>query len=195
MGSRGMLGWAVSRVVLPMAGLAVLLRVLVAEENYPQPRAFQQYPPPDGLLPSQEKYVAWAGDHIAWVIRGASIRSIRFKAVALVSGASAIAITLAVAVHAPGWVPAVLGSLAALGQYVQGLSHDREQCQLDHQEAVRLQKELRDFSTDAGELRGHRLQERFKQFREAFERIKEEYGAEIFKVRGQDPPQIGSGSS
>ncbi|MEV5707063.1 hypothetical protein [Actinoallomurus sp. NPDC052274] len=174
-----------------MIGVVTLLRVSVTEEYRPDPRAFPRYEPPDGLLPSQEKYVVWAGDHTDWVIRGARIRSIRFKAVALASGVLALAVTLAVAVRAPTWVPASLGFLAAVGQYVQGLSRDREQSQIAHQAAVRFQKALRDFTTDAGELSGERLRERFKEFRQTFERIKEEYGPQIFKVRGQDPPQIG----
>lgn len=187
-------GLAVARVVLPVVGIIVLSRVLLSEEWKPTPSVFPRFEPPDDLLPSQEDYVTWAGDHVAWVIRGARVRSVRFLVVAVVSGMSALAITLAVALHAPAWVSAVLGFIAAAGQFVQGLSRDREQSHLAHQEAVRLQKALRDFHIDAGELSGHRLRERFKEFKQDFDRVKEEYGLEAFKVRGQEPPQIGAGS-
>lgn len=194
MSSRGVLGRTVSQIALSMAGIILLSRVLLAEEWKPDPGAFTRYEPPGGLLPSQEDYVSWAGDHVAWVIRRARVRSARFLVVVVVSGMSALAITLAVAVHAPTWVSAVLGFIAAAGQFVQGVSRDREQSHLAHQEAVRFQKALRDFHIDAGELSGHRLRERFKEFKQDFDRIKEEYGLEAFKVRGQEPPQIGGGS-
>lgn len=195
MGRRGGPIRAASHIGLFVAWVVVLLRVLAVEASpRPDPRAFQRYEPPGGLLPSQEEYVDWAGNHIAWMIRGAKVCSVRFKVVALVSGMSALAITLAVAVHAPTWVSAVLGFIAAAGQFAQGLNRDREHSQLAHQAAVRLQRVLRDFHTDAGELSGQRLRERFKEFKQAFEGIKDEYGVEAFKVRSQDPPQIGDGS-
>ncbi|MCX5238857.1 hypothetical protein OG824_27005 [Streptomyces prunicolor] len=136
----------------------------------------------------------WAGDHIAWVIRVARTRSIRFTVVALVSGLSALAVTLAVAVSAPPWAPALLGFIAAAGQFLQGLIRDREQSHLGHQLAIKLQKALRDFHTDVGELSDWQLRERFKEFRQAFEEIREQHGSEILKVRGQDPPRIGESS-
>lgn len=136
----------------------------------------------------------WAGDHIAWVIQIARVRSIRSNIVAMVSGVSALAITLAVAVHAPTWVAAALGFVAAVGQFFEGRSRDREQSQIGHQAAVRLQKTLRDFHADAGRLSGQPLLERFQEFRRTFEKIKEEHGLEAFKVRRQDPPQTGDGS-
>jgi hypothetical protein len=186
-------GWAVTRIVVPIAAIVVLSRVLLADTWSAKPRAFPRYKPPDGLTPSQGEYVDWAGSHIAGVIRETRVRSVRFMVVAVVSGMSALAIPLAVAVHAPTWVSAVLGFITAAGQFAQGLSRDREQSHLAHQEAVRLQKALRDFHIDAGELSGQGLRERFKEFNQEFERVKEEYGREAFKVRGQDPPQIGGG--
>jgi hypothetical protein len=194
MGGRGALGSTVFRVVVPVAAFVVLSRVLLVDEWTSGPRFFPRYEPPDGLLPSEEEYVDWTGSHISLVVREARVRSVRFTVVAVVSGMSALAIPLAVAVHAPTWVAAVLGFIAAAGQFVQGLSRDREQSHLAHQEAVKLQKALRDFRIDAGELSGQELRERFKEFRQEFERVKDDYGLEAFKVRGQDPPQIGGGS-
>ena len=195
MSRRGELARSASRIVLPMAGIVVLLRVLAVEASpQPDPRVFRRYDPPGGLQPSEEEYVDWAGNYIAWLIQGARVRSIRFVVVALVSGVSALAITLVVAVHAPAWVAAVLGFTAAVGQFSQGLARDREHSQLAHQAAVRLQKALRDFHTDAGELPGYRLRDQFGEFKQTFDGLMDEYGAEVFKVRGQDPPQIGDGS-
>lgn len=194
MGRRGVLGRAWAQIALPLVSVVVLLRMLVAEGYTKNDRDYRRYPPPDGLLPSQTEYVDWAGDHIQRRIRRARFRSIRFTVVALVSSASALAITLAVAVGAPAWVSAVLGSIAALGQFVQGLSRDREQSHLGHKAAVRLQRAVRNFQVDAGELSGFGLRERFKEFQQTFEGIKEEYDSELFKVQGQDPPQIGEGS-
>jgi hypothetical protein len=113
--------------------------------------------------------------------------------VGLVTAASAIA-TAAVVGRAPELVAVVLGAIAAMGQVVQGFIHDREQAHLGHQSAVRLQRAVRDFQTDAGELSGQRLRDRFKEFQQTFEGIKEEYDSEFFKVQGQDPPQIGESS-
>lgn len=119
----------------------------------------------------------------------ARVRSVRWMVVAVVSGMSALAIPLAVAVHAPTWVSAVLGLIAAAGQFVQGLSRDRAQSHLAHQEAVRLQKVSRDFHIDAGELSGQGLRERFKEFRQEFEQVKDDYGVEAFKVRVRIRPR------
>lgn len=124
------------------------------------------------------------------MIQVAKERWIRSGVVGYASAISALAVTLAVAVHAPSWVPAALGFTAAVGQFTEGRNHDREQAHIGHQAAVALQKALRDFHTDAGELSGHSLRERFRQFRREFERIKEEYGLEVIKVRGQEPPQV-----
>lgn len=118
----------------------------------------------------------------------------RFTAVAMISGVSSLAIILVVAIRAPNWVPALLGFVAATGQYWQRVNHDREQAHLGHQLAIKLQKALRDFHTDAGELSDNRPHDRFKQFRQEFERLKDEYGSEILKVRGREPPQIETGS-
>jgi len=113
----------------------------------------------------------------------------------LASGFSALAVPLVVAVSAPAWVSALLGCIAAAGQFAQGLFHDREQGHLAHQLAIKLQKALRDFNTDVDESDDWQVRERFKRFRETFEGIKEEYGSEIMKIRAQDPPQVGQGHS
>lgn len=180
-------------IMFRLVGIVVLLRVLLFEHGPPTPGAFRRYPPSEGLFSSEKEYVDWAGGNIFWVIRVARVRSIRFTVVAMISGVSALAVTLAIAVRTPGWVPAVLGFIAATGQYWQGVSRDREQAHYGHQLAIKLQKTLRDFHTDAGELSGQRLHERFKEFRHEFEKIKEEYGSEIIKIRGQDS-QIGEQS-
>ena len=59
MGGRRALGWAVSRIVVPVVAIVVLSRVLLADTWTASPRAFPRYEPPDGLLPSQEEYVDW----------------------------------------------------------------------------------------------------------------------------------------
>lgn len=188
---RRLLARLAAYIVIPLTIVTVLVRVLLAEENRPDPRDFPRYGPPADLVPSNKEYVEWASDHTARVIRSARIRSIRSTTVALVSGFSALAIMFAVAVRAPNWVPAVLGFIAASGQYLQGLSRDRELAHLDHQQAVRFQRLLRDFHTDIDEIPAAARHRRFKEFRESFEKIKAEYGSEMFKISGQEPPQIG----
>lgn len=119
-------------------------------------------------------------------------RSVRYLSVALLSGLSAAAVPLVLAVSAPTWVPALLGFTAAAGQLVQGLVRDREQAHLGHQQAVKLQRALRDFQTEADGLSAWELKRRFKEFRDRFEAVKEEYGSEILNIRGQQPPPIGA---
>jgi hypothetical protein len=133
-------------------------------------------------------------NHTQWVIKGARHRSIRAKVIHLVSGLSAIAIPAAVAIQAPPWISAVLGFIAAAGQFMQSLYRDHEQAQLAHQAAVRFQAEIRKFKVDADLQNDHALQARFDRFSEDFEEIKREYGDKIFEIRGQGPPQISGGN-
>jgi hypothetical protein len=189
-GRGGVLPRMAAQVMLPLLGIAVLLRVLVAEGDTYQPSAYMRYPPSGGLLPTEEKYLEWAQTQIDSKRRTARVRGNRSLVVTGVSGLSALAITLAVAVGAPPWVAAVLGFIAAAGQFLERLSHDREQSHLCHQAAVRLQYALRDFVTDSGELTGPALRRRFGEFRQTFERVKEECDSELFKIRDKKPPQI-----
>ncbi|MFI6922193.1 hypothetical protein ACIBIZ_19805 [Nonomuraea spiralis] len=134
--------------------------------------------------------MTWTNGHIAWVARTAHRSWIRYNIAAAVSGLSAIGTTFTVAVQAPPWLTATLGLVAAVGQFFQQFGHDREKAHLGHQQAVKLQKALRDYVTDSAELSGTQLRRRFAEFRRQFESLKEEYGSEILKVRALDMPQI-----
>jgi hypothetical protein len=176
--------------IIGMVAIPALIRTLLVEYVAPTPQAFRRYAPASELSPAEKEYVDWAGEHIAWVVRVSKRRSDRAMAVALVSGFSALAVTFSVAVAAPTWVPALLGFVAAAGQFLQGLTRDREQSHLGHQMAIKLQNALRDFHTEAGQLPDRELRRRFTEFRQDFERIRDDYGAEILKIRAEDPPRI-----
>ncbi|GAB3059330.1 hypothetical protein [Micromonospora schwarzwaldensis] len=171
--------------------LTVVRTTLLTEESRPDPRAFRRYEPPGELTAAERDYLSWAQHHVAGVVRVARVRSIRHHCLALGSGLSALAVPMALAVAAPAWVPAVLGFVAAAGQLGQQVLRDREQSLLGHQQAVRLQKALRVFHSESdGPLSAAELRRRFRSFRDTFETTKEEYGAPILAVRGQEPAPV-----
>jgi hypothetical protein len=176
----------IAPLLFTSAGILLLLRTLLAEENYPAPSAFRSYESPSELSNSEKEYLSWVRDHIQWVIRVARLRSLRYTCVALVSALCALAVTLAVALSAPAWVPATLGFVAGAGQVFQGLVRDREQAHLGHQMAVKLQRIIRTFQAEAGELSRLALKQRFRELQRAVEETKEEYGSQILEIRGQD---------
>ncbi|GGS67415.1 hypothetical protein ACFFV7_03830 [Nonomuraea spiralis] len=63
------------------------------------------------------------------------------------------------------------GHIAWVGQFFQQFGHDREKAHLGHQQAVKLQKALRDYVTDSAELSGTQLRRRFAEFRRQFESL------------------------
>ncbi|MEZ0072266.1 hypothetical protein [Planotetraspora sp. GP83] len=189
---RRLLNWTTSWITLHLIAVAILPKTLLAEQNSFDPQAFRPHEPPGNLLPHEKNYIDGANVLIKWVIRKARNRQIGFMLLASSSGVAALAVTSALALQAPTWVPAVLASIAAFGQFLQALTRFREQALVGHREAVALQKCLRIFLTDAGELSEWELRRRFKEFRDEFEQIKQEHGDQIFSIRGQEPPAIPS---
>ena len=181
------------RLMLPLVLLTALARALLAEEALPTQRAFRRYEPVKDLSVAEKEYIEWAQDFIHQVMRSARSRAIRSKAMIIISALSALAVTVTVG-RTPALVPALLGLVSAAGQAVEGVSRDREQAHLSHQMAVKLQRVLREFHTAVGRdlerNQGRQAGTLFDAFQRRFEEIKESEGAEILKVRGQEPPRI-----
>lgn len=181
-------------LVLQLAVFTVLIRVLLAEEPLPKPKYFQRLKTVKELSSAEREYVDWAQDFIQQVMRASHIRAVRSNAIVITSTLSALAVTVTVG-RTPTLVPALLGLITAAGQAVERISHDREQAHLSHQMAVKLQRVLREFHTAAGRdgeaNSGQMIHKLFDELQQRFETIKELDGAEILKIRGQEPPEIG----
>ncbi|MFB8087444.1 hypothetical protein [Streptomyces sp. NPDC055992] len=173
-----------------VVGVAVaLFRTLFLEEARPAPGMYPRVPPPEGLLEREKEYVAWLDSYVAWLVRVARSHQRRFVLLTCASGFSALAISPAVAVRAPIWVPAALGFITAACQFLLVLGQDQKLYLLIHEQSVKLQKMRRDFGfgTDSTQD-GWAMRKRFTEFRQAVEKTKENYGSQVFRIKGQEPP-------
>jgi len=175
---------------LPLAMLTVLLRLILAEQSSPDPRMFKEVPPPNGLLDQEKLYLDWVNEYVPWLVRCARNHLIRYRAVMYAAAIAGLAITPAIAVDAPTWVPAAFGFITAVGQFVLISGQDQKLYLLCHEQAVRIQRARRDFSFDIDEPGdAWRARRRYQEFRRAVETIKDDYGTQIFRIRGQEPPR------
>ncbi|NED12999.1 hypothetical protein [Streptomyces sp. SID9124] len=189
MTSRSRISGLLVHHVLVLGVAVTLLRTLALEEARPTPRMYPRVPPPDGLLQREEEYVAWLDSYVAWLVRVARSHQRRFVGLTCASGLSALAISPAVAVRAPIWVSAALGFITAACQFLLVVGQDQKLYLLIHEQSVKLQKIRRDFGFDTDSTQdGWTMRRRFTEFRQAVEKIKEDYGSQVFRVKGQEPP-------
>ncbi|BBA95647.1 hypothetical protein RVR_587 [Actinacidiphila reveromycinica] len=176
--------------VVVLAAAATLCRTLLVEEARPAPSMYPRVPAPEGLLDREKEYLAWLDSYVTWLVRVARSHQRRFTALTCAAGLSALAIPFAVAVRAPAWVPALLGLATAACQFLLVTWQDQKLYVLIHEQSVRLQRLRRDFGFDtesAGD--GRSMRRRYTEFRRAVESVKEESGAAVFRIKGQEPPQ------
>jgi hypothetical protein len=174
-----------------LAGAALLFRTLALEEARPAPSMYPRVAPPPSLLKREKEYLAWLDGYVQWLVSEARSRMLRHRTVLFTAGFAALALPPAVALDAPKWAYVALSTIQGLCVFVQVASHDQKLYLLHHEQSCRLQRLRRDFSFDTSTARGDwDMRLRFKEFREAVERVKEEYGARVFEVRGKEPPQM-----
>jgi hypothetical protein len=151
---------------------------------------YPQVPPPDGLLEEEKEYLTWLDSYVRWLVKVARSHQRRFAGLTVASGLSALAISPVVAVRAPVWISACLGFIAAACQFMLVTWQDQKLYVLNHEQSVRLQRLRRDFSFDTESPRDSwNMRRRFTEFRKAVEKIKEDGGSQVFRIRGQEPPQ------
>ncbi|MGI9062773.1 MAG: hypothetical protein ACR2FQ_02990 [Pseudonocardiaceae bacterium] len=174
----------------------MLLRLLLVEEMRPDPKMYPKVHSPRGLLPEETEYIDYLDEYILWLVKLARKHGIWHNVLTYTSGISALAIPFALTLMAPGWVPASLALLTAVGQFVQASGQNQKLSMISHEQASRIQRAKRDFGFGAATTAYDTdLRERFKTFRQTVEQIKEESGIHVFRIRGQEPPQIGTGYS
>jgi hypothetical protein len=88
-------------------------------------------------------------------------------------------------------MPAILAFVTAVTQFLQVVDQDQKLYILNHQQACEIEKIVREFASDTTAI-GINLdmRQRFAEFRRTVEQIKEKYGDQIFRARGQEPPQF-----
>ncbi|MEU1124538.1 hypothetical protein ABZ371_13465 [Streptomyces sp. NPDC005899] len=189
MTSRSRISGLVGLPVIVLGVAVALFRTLLLEEARPVPGMHPRVPPPDGLLERENEYVAWLDSYVSWLVRVARSHRRRFVVLTCASGLSALAISPAVAVRAPVWIPAALGFVTAACQFLLVIGQDQKLYLLMHEQSVKLQKMRRDFGFDTEPTQDSwMMRRRFTEFRQAVEKIKEDYGQQIFRIRGQEPP-------
>ncbi|WP_330451316.1 MULTISPECIES: hypothetical protein [unclassified Streptomyces] len=171
-------------------GVAVILfRKLLFEEARPAPGMYPRVPPPEGLLEREKEYLAWLDSYVAWLVRVARSHQRRFVVLTCASGLSALAISPAVAVRATIGIPAALGFISAACQFLLVLGQDQKLYLLLHEQSVKLQRSRRDLGFDTDSAQDSRtMRRRFTEFRQTVEKIKEDYGSQVFRIKGQEPP-------
>ncbi|TXS04709.1 hypothetical protein EAO73_13145 [Streptomyces sp. col6] len=82
-----------------------------------------------------------------------------------------------------------MGFITAACQFLLVLGQDQKLYLLIHEQSVKLQKMRRDFGfgTDSTQD-GWAMRKRFTEFRQAVEKTKENYGSQVFRIKGQEPP-------
>jgi hypothetical protein len=85
------------------------------------------------------------------------------------------------------------GFITAGGQFVLVASQDQKLYLLCHEQAVRFQRACRDFGFDSDAPdAAWSMRRRYREFRQSVEAIREDYGARMFRLKGQEPPQVPS---
>lgn len=177
--------------VMVLAGAAVLFRTLALEEASPAPSMYPRVSPPPSLIKREKEYLAWLDEYVQWLVSEARGHRLRHRVVLFTAGFAALALTPAVALDAPKWVYVLLGFIQSACVFMQVAGHDQKLYLLCHEQSCKLQKLRRDFSFDTSSTHADRdMRTRFREFREAVERVKEDSGAQIFEIRGKEPPQM-----
>ncbi|MCS0636806.1 hypothetical protein NX801_14275 [Streptomyces sp. LP05-1] len=191
MTSRNRISALVFLPVTILATAAALRGTLLFEEVRITPRMYPRVPPPDGpdLTEREKEYLDWLDSYVSWLVRVARSHQRCYTALMCASGFSSLAVSFVLVVRAPIWAPALLTFLAGAGQLLLANMRNQKLSLTIHEQSVRLQRLRRDFAFAEPARDDRAARKRFTEFREAVERIKEDYGTRAFGIRGQEPIQ------